>query len=128
MIRLVLSEPTPLLNVWQRWHWRTRRDYTRRVRLELRAQLIPPKVPLAKCHVVIKRHSVGLPDWDGLFASAKAPLDCLVVKTAKNPHGLGFIEDDNPKCIITLTVTPVQVKRRADQITEIFVLEEGESL
>ena len=121
MYRLTLSEPTPLLNVWQRWHWRKRREYTRQCRIELRGQGIPPREPLARCHVVINRYSTGLPDWDGLFASAKAPLDCLVVQTEKNPHGLGYIVDDNPKCILTLTVKPVQVKSRAEQRTEIIV-------
>ncbi|WP_272962296.1 hypothetical protein [Alcanivorax jadensis] len=121
MIRLTLSEPTPLLNVWQRWHWQQRRRYTQHVRLELRSQIIPPKEPLARCHIEIKRYSIGLPDWDGLFASAKAPLDCLVVQTKQNPHGLGIIEDDNPKCVLTLTVKPVQVKHKAEQRTEIIV-------
>lgn len=76
---------------------------------------------MEKCHVTIRRYSIKLPDWDGLFASAKAPLDCLVVQSKRNPHGLGIIRDDNPNCILTLTITPVLVKHRNEQRTEIIV-------
>ena len=124
---LTLSDPTPLLNVWQRWHWRERGRYVARCRLEMRTQMIPPKVPMEKCHVAIRRYSIKLPDWDGLFASAKAPLDCLVVQSRQNPHGLGFIRDDNPNCILTLTITPVLVKHRNEQRTEITVTPADES-
>lgn len=47
------------------------------------------------------------------------------MKSERNPHGLGYIVDDNPRCILTLTVRPVRVKHQAEQRTEIIVTAAG---
>ena len=63
---------------------------------------------MQRCHIEIERHSAGLPDWDGLYGGMKGLLDCLVVPSKRNPHGLGLIRDDNPNCVLSLTARPVK--------------------
>ncbi len=119
MVKFTIDEPTPLLNVWQRWHWAKRRKYTQELSKAIwiiwstvSKHFYPDFKTFKKCHVTIERHSAGLPDWDGLYGGLKPLLDCLVVRTDRNPHGLGFIEDDNPNCIMTLTAKPIKCKRK----------------
>jgi hypothetical protein len=69
-------------------------------------------MPIQRCEVEIERHCSGrLPDWDNLYGGFKPILDCLVVRTKTNPHGLGVIEDDAPTCIIKLTAVPVKCSK-----------------
>ena len=77
--------------------------------------------PMQKCKVTIERHSAGTPDYDGLVGGVKVLLDCLVVCTKKNPHGLGIIRDDNPECM-ELDVIAVKCKRNKGK-TVIDILE-----
>ena len=107
-------------------HWRKRRQIQERFAwLALQDLGYKPKTPIQRCDVVIERHSAGMPDWDGLFGSAKIPLDCLVRKTKTNPHGLGIIEDDNIEVIRSLQVVPVKTKR-GEAKTVIKVMEVSE--
>lgn len=122
-MRIELPILTPLMNVWQRWHWRVRGRYVADLSMMIRSKVIPDGKPLQSCVVEIERHSVKLPDWDGLYASAKPVLDCLVVKTKRNPHGIGLIVDDNPACIRELMVRPVKVAHLHQQKTVIIIRE-----
>jgi hypothetical protein len=36
-------------------------------------------------------------DWDNAYGGLKPLLDCLVAQIARNPDGLGLIQDDSPK-------------------------------
>lgn len=123
VIELHLGEPLPLLNVWQRWHWRRRKRFTQRIGFELFLQVraLEKRPPLARCKVTITRKSTGTPDWDGLIP--KAALDCLVRRTSTNPCGLNVIEDDNPACILELKVIPERVAKREQQGTTILIEE-----
>ena len=47
-------------------------------------------------------------------------LDCLVLKSKKNPNGLSIIEDDSPEHIISLNVKPIKCKR-GDEKTVILI-------
>lgn len=119
-----LPEATVLLNTWQRWHWRRRREYVERMAILIRASVgTIPRQPITRCTVHIERHSAGLPDWDGLYGGLKALLDCLVMRSTRNPHGLGIIRDDNPQVILDLKAVPVICKpgqgRTVVTITEV---------
>lgn len=112
MVRFEIAEATVLLNVWQRWNYRKRTQYAQRIAWLVRCAVgNGGRKPMERCHVSIERHSAGLPDWDGLYGGLKALLDCLVVPSPRNPHGLGLIRDDNPECVVSLVARPVRAKR-----------------
>lgn len=107
LLEIHSARSLPLLNVWQRMHWRKRTQFTRELATEIAYTTRRPSEPIDRCLIVIERRSTGrLPDWDGLTASAKPVLDALVVPSKANPHGLGIIADDNPDCVGMLLVLP----------------------
>jgi hypothetical protein len=58
---------------------------------------IRPSKPIDKTAITVLRHSSGSLDWDNAYGGLKPMLDCLVMPSRRNPDGLGFIKDDNPK-------------------------------
>lgn len=108
-LRFEIPEPTILLNRWQRMHHRERTRHAKRMAWVLRAALgCGGRKAFAQCHIEIERHcNPPLPDWDGLYGGLKPLLDCLVVPSQRNPHGLGIIEDDNPSCVLSLVARPM---------------------
>ena len=56
-----------------------------------------PMAPIARSALEIERYCAGSLDWDNAYGGLKPLLDCLVVPSARNPDGLGLIEDDSPK-------------------------------
>jgi len=109
---LEIGSVHPLLNTWQRMHWKEKKRYIEGLAWEV---LAAAKVagwqrrqtpPIGKCCVLIERHEKKppAPDWDGLIS--KALLDCLVVPSIHNPNGLGIIEDDAPSCIEAYAMFP----------------------
>ncbi|WP_435102330.1 hypothetical protein [Arhodomonas sp. AD133] len=111
-IRFEIPEPTILLNQYLRMHWKARRRYVQRLAWRIRAAIgARRRRPMEQCRIEIERHSAGLPDWDGLYGGLKGLLDCLVVCTDRNPHGLGLIRDDNPECVVRLVARPVSAPR-----------------
>lgn len=122
-IRFELPEPTILLNKWQRMHWSARKRHAQQLAWQVRAALgVMIKAPLERCDIQIERHSVGLPDWDGLYGGLKPLLDCLVVCSPRNPHGLGVIVDDSPKVVRALWARPVKCTQ-AEQRTVVTIRE-----
>jgi hypothetical protein len=122
-IKFTINRMTPLLNKWQRMHWAQRRKETEQL-----AWLVKNATkdyrdiePFKKCHVLIWRYSSKYPDWDGLYGGLKPLLDCFVVRTDRNPHGLGLIVDDNPSVIKTLNATPCLCKPKHGK-TEVLIL------
>jgi len=128
IIEFELREPTILQNVWQRMHYTKRKDHSSALAWSIRKAAGRRKAkPLNKCIVSVLRYSSQLPDWDGLYGGLKPLLDCLVVRTKTNPHGLGFIKDDNPNVIIALSATPYICKpKEGKTIVRIISLEETE--
>ena len=57
------------------------------------------QAPLKRSWLVIERHCAGDLDWDNVYGGLKPVLDCLVVPTKRNPDGLSFVENDNPKAM-----------------------------
>ena len=126
VLTLRLGHPAPLMNVWTRMQWARKKKYMQQVAMEFHIQLRQMKrkrEPIKRCRVIITRASTGSPDWDGLFACAKAPLDCLVVPKKRNPHGLGVIVDDHMKCIESLQVLPVKVGKGEPEETIVRIEE-----
>ncbi len=122
-IFFTLDEPTILMNQYQRMHWAKRRRYMKTLAWKIRDAAKPPHQPIQQCEVHIARYSTGSPDLDGLYGGVKGVLDCLIVCTTRNPHGLGFIQDDSPAHILKLDVIPVRVKKRFEHRTEITIRE-----
>lgn len=119
-----LVSPLPLLNQWQRMHWRERKRFQKALSWEI-GMIIPRgcrKVPMERCLILVERFSnPPLPDADGLGASVKPLLDCLVMPHEKiNPHGLGVIRNDNPRCI-GATFTFPRVRNNGDPGTLVSI-------
>ena len=53
--------------------------------------------PIAKSALEVERYCAGSLDWGKAYCRLKPLLDCLVAPSARNPDGLGLIEDDSPK-------------------------------
>lgn len=110
-IILHIDQATPLLNEWQRMHWSKRRLLCKQwawlIGIAYHKTGAKLSAPLDRCEIHVRRGSPGLPDWDGIYGGLKPALDCLVAKTKRNPHGLGIILDDNPRCVLKLTAEPV---------------------
>ena len=56
-----------------------------------------PAAPITRSALEIERYCAGSLDWDNAYGGLKPLLDCLVAPSARNPDGLGLIEDDSPK-------------------------------
>lgn len=56
-----------------------------------------PVAPITRSALEIERYCAGSLDWDNAYGGLKPLLDCLVSLSARNPDGLGLIEDDSPK-------------------------------
>ena len=56
-----------------------------------------PAEPLKTSFLVVTRQCAGTGlDWDNAYGGLKPLLDCLVSPSARNPDGLGLIQDDSP--------------------------------
>ncbi len=106
ILSLRMPLAAPLLNTWQRMHWRMRKRHMEAMTWEILraardAGWVRGAPPIQECCIQIDRLVAKgpYPDWDGLMASGKPILDALVRNSTKNPHGLGIIEDDNPTVV-----------------------------
>jgi len=110
---LRIPEPTVLLNVWTRMHFRKKATYLRKWQwLVLSAnQGKKPDIPVRECWIHVKRgNPKPFPDLDGLMGGLKPLLDVLVCPRMRNPYGLGFIQDDSQEFLQKLTAESVQTK------------------
>lgn len=128
-VSFTLPEPTPLLNVLMRKHYRVRSQNKRRTAAFIAGEIAGkmPAKPFEKARVTITRYSSGTPDDDGLKGGVKDLLDCLTTPKllaggkVKNKFGVGLIVDDSPAHCL-LGVSGVKCKR-ADQRTEVLIEE-----
>lgn len=58
-----------------------------------------PTAPIIRSALEIERYCAGSLDWDNAYGGLKPLLDCLVAPSARNPDGLGLIQDDSPRCM-----------------------------
>lgn len=107
-IEFVLDKPAPSLNEllrMERAHWSRRRKYKKQLAAEVLMALREaghglPASPMRRVRLTITRGSSGVLDADNLAGGLKELVDLLVWPTARNPHGLGLIVDDNNECIL----------------------------
>ncbi|MDL2172443.1 hypothetical protein [Asaia sp. HumB] len=123
-ITFTLPAPFPLVNRTTGFsHYTTAKQKNQLRRQVMAAALhLRPPAPFERAKVIVERHSVGTPDKDNLWGSAKRLLDCLTtpallnVRTegarqrTKNKRGLGFIIDDAPQ-YAEIEVIGVKCKR-----------------
>lgn len=111
---LRLPEPTILLNRWTRMHHRQKTRHISTLQWAvLTAYDGRPIRALAQCWIHVKRGNPRpFPDLDGLIGGLKPLLDVLVLPRARNPYGLGFIQDDCQSVLCKLTAESVVTPRR----------------
>jgi len=109
---LRLPEPTVLLNRWTRMHYRRKTAYMHKLAwMVLAANQGKPQTTVCQSWVHVERgNPKPFPDLDGLMGGLKPLLDVLVCPSMRNPHGLGFIEDDSQDFLQKLTAHSVQTK------------------
>lgn len=94
-VQIVLSHPVKLLNVVLRMHWAERRKYAAALSAEIASLHSGIPAPMQRARVTLDRYSVAEPDHDGLVGGCKLLIDCLLVRSDRHPHGLGYIVDDS---------------------------------
>ena len=116
-----LAAPLPLLNAWERTHYRAKARHKVALAWEVLAAVgTKPAKPIDRAEVLIWRHSVREPDQDGLIA--KGILDVLQPASKRHPYGLGIIAGDDPAHLVC-RIQHVTAKRRADQCTRVVIRE-----
>lgn len=96
VVQFTLAKPVKLLNETIRMHWRARTRYAKALATEIARNHPGIGEPMQKARVEIVRYSVREPDHDGLLGGCKQLIDCLLVRSPRHPHGLGYIVDDSP--------------------------------
>ncbi len=71
--------------------------------------------PIQKCDLIIKRYGSRLLDWSNAYGGIKPLEDCLVIQSKSSPNGLGLIVDDNPNCVLSLTMHQQKCKRNEER-------------
>lgn len=101
VMTLDLPEETPSNNVLKGLHFHAYKTMRRKWRALVQAAADAaekPSRPIERALLQIERHCAGGGlDWDNCYGGLKPLLDCLVAPSPRNPDGLAFIEDDNPK-------------------------------
>lgn len=97
-----LGASTPSVNEIRSMHYLAYRKLRKAYQTEVWAALVQaghriPSEPLQQVGLYIERGSAGYLDWDNAYGGLKPLLDCLVTRTARNPDGLGLIQDDSPR-------------------------------
>lgn len=98
--RLDIPLETPSNNEIRGMHFKAYRDLRNRWAMEVLVALKGrrPAKPVGQAFVAVYRRSAGGGlDWDNAYGGLKPLLDCLVLQSARNPSGMGLIQDDSPK-------------------------------
>lgn len=97
-----LDTATPSVNEIRSMHYQAYRKLRHSYQTLVWAGLVGagqrlPATPLQQVGLYVERGSAGFLDWDNAYGGLKPLLDCLVTQTARNPDGLGLIQDDSPR-------------------------------
>lgn len=98
--QLEIPVETPSNNVIKGMHFHAYKNLRRQWRLLMSKALagVEARAPLERAFLVVRRECAGGGlDWDNAYGGLKPMLDCLVAPSARNPDGMGLIQDDNPK-------------------------------
>lgn len=116
-----LAAPLPLLNEWERMHFRAKGRHKTDLAWEILAALgRKPAQPIERAEVLVWRHSIRAPDQDGLIA--KRLLDALQPASKRHPYGIGVIAGDDPARLV-FRIQHVRAKHRTDQCTVVVIRE-----
>jgi len=116
-----LAKPLPLLNVWERTHWRKRAKIKKDLAWEVLSLIgATPEAPFERARVRVFRHSVRAPDQDNILV--KALLDVLQPASKRHPYGLGVIAGDDPAHVMC-EAQHVFAQTRKAQCTEVLIQE-----
>ena len=100
-IAFTLPFALPSLNAVLRTHWakrsRAKAELSQAVMAAIGGPFHFPPEPWRRVRVTITREGRKLLDVDNLAGSCKAVVDCLCVRSATHPHGLGIVQDDRPE-------------------------------
>ena len=107
IVQFTLEKPVKLLNEVLRMHWTERRRYAKALAAQIAQRHKGIILPMQQAAVTVTRYSVREPDHDGLIGGCKLLIDCLLMRSDKHPHGMGYIVDDSPK---HLTFKAIHVK------------------
>lgn len=96
---LHLPDPTPSNNAIKGMHFHAYKKLRNGMRASVLAALggQAPAAPIDRSALEVERYCAGTLDWDNAYGGLKPPLDCLVTGSARNPDGLGLIQDDSPR-------------------------------
>lgn len=99
LYELHLPEATPSNNAIKGMHFHAYKKLRNGWRASVLAAIggKVPAAPIARSALEIERYCAGSLDWDNAYGGLKPLLDCLVAQSARNPDGLGLIQDDSPK-------------------------------
>jgi len=124
---LELPEETPSNNIIKGMHFKDYMHMRRRFRLFVLKALKSerPALPIEQSFIVVRRHCAGQLDWDNALGGLKPVLDCLVMRSDKNPDGLGLIRDDSPRSMPYPPFMEQLKAKRNDGHTEILIFEVG---
>lgn len=99
---------SPVLSVWlpfvlpapnrrERMHWAEKRRRLADLAWQIRALGgVPPRAPVERSVVLVRRAALRELDVDALAGAAKWVLDVLQPASDRHPYGLGWISDDRP--------------------------------
>jgi hypothetical protein len=122
LVEFVLPHATLLLNTLLRMHWTVRRKYQKSLAGEIAALTrdAAGHQPFDRASILVTRYCLQLADPDNLPSSAKCILDSIVVRSTRNPDGIGLIQNDTA-AHITLEVRQVKVSKQAEQRTTVRI-------
>lgn len=111
-------------NTLLRTHFRERRRLAKVWAKELwwHGHRVAPRVPFRRALVQIERRGIKVMDPDNLVGGVKLILDALQPVSRRHPHGLGWIDNDDPESLL-LQVSQRRVARFADVGTWICLRE-----
>lgn len=101
--KLEIAQPTPSNNDIRGLHYfryrKLRQWWAEQVFAAAGGRL--PRSPIKCAFLSLERHcGEGGLDWDNAYGGLKPLLDCLSMPhPERNPSGLGFIQDDSPRCM-----------------------------
>jgi hypothetical protein len=126
-VRFTLARPTILLNELMRMHYRVKAAHAVKLSSEIARLTTDIEIdqPFKRAILTVDRYSVKEPDQDGLLGGCKILIDCLLVRSARHPHGLGFIVDDSP-AHLTLRVSHVKSPTLKGQATTVTIERDGQ--
>jgi hypothetical protein len=115
------SEPTPSNNAIKGMHFHAYKKLRNGWRASVLAAISgkAPAASIARSVLEIERYCAGSRDWDNAYGGSKPLLAYLVAPSARNPDGLGLIQDDSPKFMPeALRMTQFAAKRGAGHTVE----------